>query len=363
MHNVIHVVTTIERGGAEKQLLTLVRSQIKSGRKVTVIPLKGKLSLKSEFELAGAFVSPKIANKSPLVQICQLLVRINEGQNIVHAHLPRAELLTALVSFRNPFLVSKHNAEPFFPKAPTFVSKYLARFVASRSSAIIAISDAVKNYLLASGEVCNSEKLSVVLYGLDKENLYAAENDVEITDIQKNANEFVIGTIARIDTQKDFPTLLRSFRLVLDSCKDAKLVIVGDGPLRSEMQTLSKELLLNESVNWVGRVSDVNMYLRTFDVFVLTSLYEGFGLVLLEAIQNSLPIVASDNSAIPEVLGENYSYLCKTGDAKDFAKSILELRDFQSAAQAVNELKSRLPMFVDSKMREKIDGIYESLSQ
>jgi glycosyltransferase involved in cell wall biosynthesis len=361
MNSVIHIVTTIERGGAEKQLLILVRAQIKSGRKVMVIPLKGDLSLKDQFELAGAVVDRGIVNKSPFCQLFRLACKINANENIVHAHLPRAELITSLSSFRNPFLVSKHNAERFFPKAPVLVSKSLARFVAFRSSAIIAISGAVKRYLLESGEVRDSKKLSVIFYGMDTEYNFVPEKVGEYAGVQKTTNDFVIGTIARIDTQKDFPTLLRAFRLVVDSCREAKLVIVGDGPLRSEMQNLSQKLNLDNNVTWVGRVPDVNLYLRTFDVFVLTSLYEGFGLVLLEAIQNDLPIVASNNSAIPEVLGRSYPYLCETGDAADFAKAILGLINLEAAAQAVIQLKSRLPLFEDWNMRQNVDRVYESL--
>jgi len=200
----------------------------------------------------------------------------------------------------------------------------------------------------------------VVLYGTDAENNFVADDKVG-SGVRKSSNDFVIGTIARIDTQKDFPTLLKAFRLVLDSCHEARLVIVGDGPLRSEMHNLSQELQLQDYVTWVGKVADVNLYLRTFDVFVLTSLYEGFGLVLIEAIQNGLPVVASNNSAIPEVLGESYSHLCKTGEPDDFAKSILKLQDFQAANRAARALKSRLSLFETSKMRANIDGVYESL--
>jgi glycosyltransferase involved in cell wall biosynthesis len=361
MRDVTHVITTIERGGAEKQLLVLIRSQVLSGRNVLVIPLKGKPELLGEIETAGAKIELDFLNLHPLIQIGKLVKRLNSDQNLTHAHLPRAELFCAIANFKNPLILSRHNAESFFPKAPKILSLILSRFVVMRSDVVIAISMAVANFLRSNKEVNSHTKINVVLYGLDSDSMITnrfAEKNVSPLQIR---SEMVVGTVARIDSQKDFPTLLRAFKLVKDEVKDAKLVVVGDGPLRNQMELLAKSLGVSNSIQWVGRVDNVKDFYKLFDVFILTSLYEGFGLVLLESMASGIPVVASNNSAIPEVLGSNYPFLCTTGAPQEFADSILKLRDKALTAKMRDDMKARLRLFDPIKMRERIDEIYASL--
>ena len=96
-NKVIHLITTIERGGAEKQLLTLASEQVQSGIKVEVIFLKGKPELKKEFEESGVKVNKLLAGTNFLKQITLLSKYLRKNPSPVHAHLPKAELLAAIV--------------------------------------------------------------------------------------------------------------------------------------------------------------------------------------------------------------------------------------------------------------------------
>jgi glycosyltransferase involved in cell wall biosynthesis len=91
-------------------------------------------------------------------------------------------------------------------------------------------------------------------------------------------------------------------RFLLDEIPSVHLVIVGDGELRSTLERLTAELALTEHVHFVGFRSDVPNLMHAFDIFVLPSLFEGFGLVLLEAMAAAKPIVATRVSAIPEIV-------------------------------------------------------------
>jgi glycosyltransferase involved in cell wall biosynthesis len=99
------------------------------------------------------------------------------------------------------------------------------------------------------------------------------------------------------------------------------------------MNRLAMSLGISHRVKWVGKVENVDNYLQLFDSFVLTSVYEGFGLVLLEAANADLPIVASNISAIPEVLGSDHKYLATAGNPVEFAAMIKDsLNDKNSAS-------------------------------
>jgi glycosyltransferase involved in cell wall biosynthesis len=354
MISVLHVITTIERGGAEKQLVTLVRAQIESGRKVSVAFLKGEPELKMDLTDSGVIKIYDLSKFSIPRQIFELL-RINlRGPSVVHAHLPRAEILSVITKARNNLVISRHNTEQFFPKAPPILSRFLSRIVSGNSSKIIAISNAVRDFLFLSGEVNKNSEVEVVHYGF--------EPTVEIDSPLTAASDVIIfGTVSRLTAQKDIPTLLKAFRQYSEIRNDIFLEIIGDGELKSELMNLASELNVQDKVRWVGRVSSPEKYISGWSCFLLSSNYEGFGLVLLEAMQQNVPIIACNNSAIPEVLGGDYVGLVKTGDYHDFSEKLISFENNSFRAQANNQLRKRLALFQPRFMVEKMDRIYESI--
>lgn len=358
MFDITHVITTIDRGGAEKHLLQLASAQTSKGLKVRVIFLKGSGELIREFEAGGCLVESNLANKSILSQILRLRKILSGDSRVIHAHLPRAELLTT-ISSRSKFVVSRHNAEKFFPGAPDFISRLLSRHVASKTYACIAISMAVKEFLSRSREWPSFPEITVIHYGVQRKalNLSLAKSQL-LKNLGIPSSSNVIGTIARVVPQKDYPTLLRAFKIVSGKYPNSFLVSVGEGYLQSQMNQLAIELGISEHIKWVGKVENVEDYLQLFDCFVLTSLYEGFGLVLLEAANAGLPIVASEISAIPEVLGREYKYLAHPGDYEQFATLIIQSLNDKSSSELAKFNQGIMNNFSVEKMLEKTLATY-----
>jgi hypothetical protein len=150
---IIHLITTIERGGAEKQLLTLIREQIRLGLDVEIFYLKGESDLKLQFEDCGAIVNQSLLNKSFAKQIWILRKYLNKDKSPLHAHLPKSELIAAFSCPKSKFIFTRHNSEAFWPSAPKFISNFLSRFVSSRSAYAICISNAVKKFIIQRGEL------------------------------------------------------------------------------------------------------------------------------------------------------------------------------------------------------------------
>lgn len=324
MFDITHIVTTIDRGGAEKHLLDLASAQITNGFTVRVIFLKGGAELLDDFESIGCSVLSLLANKNILFQIRSLRKILKDDRGIIHAHLPRAELISRICT-SSRLIVSRHNAEKFFPGAPNFLSRWLSRFVASKSYACIGISNSVKEFLLVSKEWPLTPEIKVIHYGVQAHPLHVTVDKTQLLNTLKiPSSSKIIGTIARVVPQKDYPTLLQAFKVVNQEFSDSYLVAVGEGFLQPAMNDLAIELGISEQIRWVGKVENVDNFLQLFDCFVLTSLYEGFGLVLLEAANANLPIIASNISAIPEVLGDDYQYLATPSDHKQFASFILD---------------------------------------
>ena len=359
---VAHLITTIERGGAEKQLLTLASEQVKSGIKVEVIFLKGKPELKKEFEESGVEVNQLLVGKSFLNQIFLLSKYLRKNPSPVHAHLPKSELLAAIVVPNKYFIFTRHNSEPFWPGGPRIISNLLSKFVCKRASQGIAISNAVKSYLIKRGEIQTSYNIDVVYYGFQNNSPTNSAGLKSIINlIQSQSSNFKIGTIGRLVPQKDYPTLLNAFSNVLKSAPKTDLYVVGEGYLQKELIKLSKTIGVNDKVHWLGKTEYVNEFLSKIDLFILSSKYEGFGLVLLEAMVAKKPIIAANNSAIPEVLGKIYEGLFSTGDANALAQQIkTAISDENFSNRLVNSYSSQLDFFDPSKMNRNIENVYSN---
>jgi glycosyltransferase involved in cell wall biosynthesis len=362
-NRIIHLITTIECGGAEKQLLILTQEQVLRGLDVEVFYLKGKPELKAEFEKFGVKVNQSLVNETFIKQNTIFRKIIRSSEVAVHAHLPKSELIAAICCRKNRFVITRHNSEAFWPGMPKFISNFLSKFVTEKSTYVICISEAVKNYIKNRGEVSRSSQISTVHYGYDKNYQINSLIQNQFSSIFKPfRSSLKIGTIGRLVDQKDYPTLFSACKSALSKGVELELFIIGKGELRKELEVRVKSLGITKNVHWLGKTADINDYLFELDLFILPSKYEGFGLVLLEAMQAGKPILASNNSSIPEVLGSGYEGLFRTSDVNELSELIIKIqKDASFPMRLVQTYSDRLSLFAPSNMSEKISHIYEDM--
>ncbi|VVN01256.1 Glycosyltransferase Gtf1 [Pseudomonas fluorescens] len=149
---------------------------------------------------------------------------------------------------------------------------------------------------------------------------------VEVSRPSKREGKRFIA-VGRLELQKGFDILINSFRLVLDQHPDASLDIYGDGTQRSALSMLISELKLEDSINLRGATKDISGAYSRSDFFVLSSRFEGFGLVIIEAQAHGLPVVAFDCPRGPaEIISDRVNGLiAKDGSVTDLAMRMLEL--------------------------------------
>lgn len=359
---ITHLITTIERGGAEKQLLILASEQVKSGLQVEVFYLKGKPELKTEFEAAGVLVNSILVGNNLLKQILILSKYLRNSPSPVHAHLPKSELIAGFVVSNKHFIFSRHNAEPFWPSSPKIISNFLSKIVCKRAAKGIAISNAVKNYLMDRGEIPQNYPIDVVYYGFqNKTSLNPKGLEMVTKLVTEKSSNYKIGTIGRLVPQKDYPTLLSSFSAILKNSSNVDLYIVGEGYLQKDLIELTRKLGIDKNVHWLGKTEFINEFLSSIDLFILSSKYEGFGLVLLEAMICQKPIIAANNSAIPEVLGKSYKGLFPTGDINALTSKINSaITDSNFTDDLVKSLVSQLTFFDPKEMNKKVNHVYSN---
>jgi len=360
-NKIIHLHTTIERGGAKKQLGTLAREQVKAGLGVEVFYLKGAPELKQEFENCGAVVNQTLLKKNFFQQVFNLRKYLNQDPAPVHAHLPKSEILASLSCSKGMLIFTRHNSEAFWPGAPKILSNVLSRFVAKRAPSGVCISDAVKDYVIQRGELSKEYDLKTIYYGFEKFEQSDTNSLAEIKDqLRVKPGVLRVGSIGRLVRQKDYPTLISAMKQVVDLGVEAELFIVGEGEEKDNLVELTLELGINKRVHWLGRTPFVNEFLSQLDLFVLPSIYEGFGLVLLEAMQANKPILAANNSSIPEVLGKDYMGLFQTSNSEKLSRLIRKvLLEDVFAKQLASNYSKRLDIFKPEIMAEKLQQEYE----
>ena len=356
---VIHLITTIEFGGAEKQLLILARNQIKQGLKVEIFYLKGKPELKTKFEDVGVKVNSLLADQPFIFQVAKFRKFIRSNESPVHTHLPQAELVASLACKKKKFIISRHNFEPFWPNKPKLVSVLLSRFVTSRASSAIAISNAVKNYLLDAKEISEEFKVSVIYYGFEYEVEYLSDSNKLTNEKLNSTKNYKLGTISQLVPRKNYPTMLKAVAKITAVYPNIEFFIVGGGSSEQALIRMCNDLKIENNVIWVGRTEHITEFLSKIDLFIFASKGEGFGLVLLEAMLANKPILAANNSAIPEVLGLNYKGLFSTDDYKLLSNKIIELITDQSKSDSlVSEYKDQIKLFDPVVMADNVLKVY-----
>lgn len=148
----------------------------------------------------------------------------------------------------------------------------------------------------------------------------------------------IIGTIARLEPQKGIEYLIKSVPLIKRSVPSIKVLVVGDGPLREKLEKMADDLNVSNSIFFLGWRTDIAEILSVMDVFCAPSLWEGFGMVLLEAMAMKKPVVASEIGGIPEVVKNNETgILVPPANFRSFATAVTRLLKDRELAVRMGE--------------------------
>ena len=196
----------------------------------------------------------------------------------------------------------------------------------------IAVSQAVNQNLKDDVGVANS----TVIYN----GVILKQSNRQVDEIMK-FDGIKLGCIARLSEQKGLTYLIDAISLILD--ENLRLFIVGDGELRAELETKVKELDLEDKISFLGYRQDIVECINSFDFLVSSSLFEGFGLVAIEAFMNGKTMVATDIPGINEVVTKENGLLVPAKDARALASAIESLAtDSTLRTRLAHQAKKRL---------------------
>jgi glycosyltransferase involved in cell wall biosynthesis len=172
------------------------------------------------------------------------------------------------------------------------------------------------------------------------------------------AGKKVVGTIGRLSYQKNYSFLIQQMRKLKKYRQDVVCLIIGDGPERAKLEGEIDRLGLADSVFLVGEVKGAAKLLRGFDVFTLTSRYEGLSMTLTEAMHAGVPLLVSDVGCSSSVVGDE-RMVFQAGDAIDFVTKIRELLELEDFEELTQKLQAQAKQLSLSASVERYLQLYE----
>jgi len=249
----------------------------------------------------------------------------NNQVDIIHCHqyTPWVYGVIAAAFTKTKVIFTEHGR--FYPDSSTWKRKLINPILNLFTDQVTAISKATKQALVEFENI-PEKSIDVVYNGISP--LQVIQTDVEKLRIELSVpeNHIILGTIARLDPIKNHTMMLKAFALVLEQHPKTRLIIVGDGEERENIETCINELKIQSNVILTGYISKPHNYLALMDIYLLSSLSEGTSMTLLEAMSLSKPCVVTNAGGNPEIVVNSENGFVTTNDnAEAFAQGIIRV--------------------------------------
>ena len=368
---VLHMLNTSDIGGAEKLLLDICRYTDKDKFDLIITSFQ-KGALENEFK-RFSYVKKIDLNDSKQFSF-KTLRRLNkiikkERIDIIQTHLQKPDLYGFLLKLKNPhvtWIIKKGNTDDYRTKLFWRISNgFIHRF----ANLVIPTSNQVKEFTKKI-EFVPEKKFKVIYSGIDTAAMDLALKKDCSKKLKKELGfkktDKVIISVGRLVYQKGFSYLIRIMKELTEQDKRYKLLIVGDGPLKSKLESLILNLKVNDNVKLLGERTDVIDLLQISDLFCLTSVKEGIPITLMEAMYVGVPIVTTNVGGNKELVQHGQTgFLEKAKDISSIKQRIKQLLHKESIRKKFieNARKTILARFSIIKTTRNYEKVYIQLKK
>lgn len=353
---ILQVINNLGSGGAEKLIYDFVPIMKNLGYEVEICLFSRNKSIYIE-ELERKGIKIHILNKNNdrsffnILKLRKILKRNN--YNIVHLHLfPGLYYgVFANLFLKNRLIYTEHNTNNRRRNYKIF--QFIEKWIYSKYEKIICISKKTKESLINFLKCNYKEKFIVIENGIKLEKFYEAkEIPLEVIDSSLKQDDIKVTMVGRFSEQKDQKTLIKAMKHLPEKYK---LLLVGEGKLEEECREEVKNLGLENRVLFLGVRRDIENIFKSSDIAVLSSKWEGFGLVAVEAMATGLEVIGTNVAGLREVIN-NSENLFEVGNYKQLAQLILSK---EGKIKTVN--KEYLNKYDIEVMTKKYLNIYKNV--
>jgi sugar transferase (PEP-CTERM/EpsH1 system associated) len=362
--NLLHLIQGLEIGGLEIMVINLLERIDRSQYRPSICCYDSLGSLSQGLPEKG--IGVHLLKRKPGIDYFypfKLARYLKKSKiKILHLHNPTALFYGTLAGkiARTPCIIYTEHGRDFSSSIKVRIAN---RLLCKMVDKIVVVAECGKKYLVEH-EGVNEKKIVKIYNGIDskkfgiRQEVTLIRRELGITDDQS-----VIGIVARLDPIKNHACLIKAMKTVAARLPRTVLLIIGDGPLRSELESMREDLGLQNHIKFLGARSDIGELLSVLDVFVLSSFSEGLSLTLIEACAAAKPIVATDVGGNAEIVKHECNGLLVPSDQPEaLAKAILEILANKEKARVMGE-KGRKKFeeeFTLDGMVRKYENLYES---
>ena len=326
------IIPTLNIGGAEKLTVNLINDWINKGHQIELLLLQKEGPLLQELNNKNLIIH-NLNSKNTLFSFYPLYKFFN--QNKIDIAWGNMSPLTSIIIFawvlsgkKGKLFVTEHNPLTFQITQLSKLKEFVLRLIFSLSyrfaTGITTVSKGIKNDLLQLAHI-NNDKIDVIYnpVAIGKNKISKLFNlEKKIWDSSYNVKLLSVGNLK---VQKNHKLLINAFAK-LPKNLNAQLIIIGEGPLRKELEELINNLKLSKRISLIGHQKNPYPWYHSADLFILSSNYEGFGNVLIEALECGLPIVSTNCVSGPKEILENgkYGKLVEVNNVDDLKNGIIE---------------------------------------
>lgn len=366
---ILYLTVHLRYGGAEVGLLTTLKNIDRSRYDCSVVSIEpageiGRRIEKLGYEVIYLNSSATLFNIALIWRIAGIMRK--KKPDILHASLFYANYFGRMAAlFSRPGSIVTEERSMYTEKR--FYHILIDRMLSAVTDSIIVCSNAVLEFT-AIQERISKDKFRLIYNSVDSDAFNI--NDTRESVRGENGfskDDFIIGTIGSLIPKKGHEFLVEAVARIQASTPNLKLMLVGDGSARGELEELVRSRGLNSRTVFLGWRSDIPRLMKSMDVFVLPSLQEGFPRTIVEAMYAGLPVIASRIGGIPEIVtdGQN-GFLSEPGDAGSIAKNIeslsvdKRLRERLGANARAGIISSYLPVHYMSQLEALYGELAES---
>jgi len=365
---VVHLIYKLDVGGLEKVMLDCIQGTVHKGVEHAVIALTEA----TEFaQMLPESVQVFSLNKKPGSDLACHIRLFRILRKLKPAVIQTYNIATieyhpiAWLAGVKGHIHAEHGRDIYDPKGENKKHNLLRRLMVFFIHSYIAVSDDLTQWLINYVGL-SKKKVKLIYNGIDTEK-FAQKQELSRDILPFGKNTYLFGAISRLTPIKDHQNLIHAFAILNNKLyqksnrtDDIKLVIVGDGPLATELRALVEELDLKDHVYFTGEQSEIEKILPELNVYVMSSIAEGIPLAILEAMSVGLPIVSTEVGGIPELLENNkQGLLVPAQDSEALANAMLWMleHDVESLEQGkrnrdIVDSKFSLSAMVDSYLQE-----------